>query len=245
MPIVRTEDAELYPKRSQPNLRTAPPSQLKRFEDLFWLFSLGHQNRGIVRLDIDEAALLFTLTRGAKGSSLEIGSRHGGSTILMLTASKDRPLVSIDVDPNHYPICQKFLREAVKVGRLTLLKRNSREPLENCCFNLAFIDGDHSFDGVCADIRAHWASLQPVGKVPALCVFHDVNPHELAGSQATSGLDRNVGVRTVTAAVRRLIDLQCGVVHAVAGSVVAIRKVLEIPPTFPEGNSALSDDIAF
>lgn len=243
MPILRTEHAELYPKRGQPILRTSPPSQLRRFEDLFWLFSLGHHNRAIVRLDLDEAALLFRLTRAAKGASLEIGSRHGGSTVIMLTASKDRPLVSIDVDPNHFPVCEQFFKEAVMAGRLTLLKRNSREPLEGYKFNLAFIDGDHSFEGICADIRAHWASLHPVGKAPALCVFHDVNPNDLITSKDPSGSNYGIGVRTVTAAVRRLIELQCGVVHAVAGSVVAIRKIDEIPPTFPQGYSAVSSGV--
>jgi Methyltransferase domain len=233
MPIVRTKDAELYPKRRQPLLRTSPPSHLKGFEDLFWLFSVGHHNRGIVRLDLDEAALLFKLTRGAKGASLEIGRRHGGSTLIMLAASEDRLLVSIDVDPNHYPVCQTFLTEAEQAGRLTLLKGNSREPLGNYIFNLVFIDGDHSFEGVCADIRAHWASLQPIGNVPALCVFHDVSPHELESAETSSSLEGNIGLSTVTAAVRRLIGLQCGVIHAVAGSMVAIRKTNEIPPTFP------------
>jgi hypothetical protein len=41
-----------------------------------------------------------------------------------------------------------------------------------------FIDGDHSFEGVLADVVAHWNALEDTDGKPGLAAFHDALPNE-------------------------------------------------------------------
>ncbi len=67
------------------------------FEELAWLFSCDNRNRGILRMNFDEAALLWKAVRASSGPMLEVGSRFGDSAVLMLSAAPDRALFSIDL----------------------------------------------------------------------------------------------------------------------------------------------------
>src|SRR5206468_10174921 len=62
--------------------------------------------------------------------------------------------------------------------RVHLLVADSRVPLPNLRFGLLFIDGDHTFEGVLADVVAHWNALQSSGGKPALAAFHDALPND-------------------------------------------------------------------
>ena len=59
-----------------------------------------------------------------------------------------------------------------------LLTADSRAPLPNLRFGFLFIDGDHTFEGVLADVIAHWSALQSSGEHPALVAFHDALPND-------------------------------------------------------------------
>ena len=45
-------------------------------------------------------------------------------------------------------------------------------------YDAVFIDGDHTFEGVLADVLAHWNVLQSAGEKPALAAFHDALPND-------------------------------------------------------------------
>lgn len=140
------------------------------FEDITWLFTCNESNRGIIRLNFDEAALLWKAVRATAGPMLEIGSRFGGSTVLMLAAGGElRDLVSIDTAPEHAPESRWFFERQEVSERLTLLQQDSKIRLAGQRFGLIFIDGDHSYEGVKGDVEAHWPNVIPGG----LVAFHD------------------------------------------------------------------------
>ncbi len=145
------------------------------FHDLAFLFSCDNRNRGILRMNFDEAALLWRAACATSGDLLEIGRRHGGSTVLLALATQDRKITSIDFAPDHAASVQAFFERPGVSPRLELLVADSRKTLDGRRFGFLFIDGDHSFDGVLSDVEAHWNSLQ--GDSRLLCVFHDAIPN--------------------------------------------------------------------
>lgn len=145
------------------------------FEDLVWLFQCDSRNRGIIRQGFDEAALLWKAVKATRGNILEIGRNHAGSTTLLAAASAGREVYSIDLAPRHDRACEEFLARDENRRRVHLLVADSRQPLPNIELGFLFVDGDHSFEGVLADVQAHWHSL--VGS-PALAAFHDALPNE-------------------------------------------------------------------
>ena len=92
------------------------------FEHATWLFTCDSRNRGICRLNFDEAALLYRAVTGTRGAMLEVGRRHGGSTVLMLEASGgeggDRSLVSLDIEPRHHPAAQAYFDRPAIASRV-------------------------------------------------------------------------------------------------------------------------------
>jgi len=145
------------------------------FEDLAFLFTSDNRNRGILRMNFDEAALLWKSVRATHGGVLEIGRRFGGSTVLLALAARDRTITSIDIAPEHASVAQAFFDRPEIAARLELLVADSRKPLAGRRFGMVFIDGYHAFEGVLCDVEAHWNSLQ--GHSPLLCVFHDAVPN--------------------------------------------------------------------
>ncbi|MDQ6809894.1 MAG: class I SAM-dependent methyltransferase, partial [Verrucomicrobiota bacterium] len=129
------------------------------FEDLAWLFRCDSRNRGIIRQGFDEAALLWKATQATEGDILEIGRNHAGSTTLLAAASPGREVFSIDNAPKHDPKCDAFLAQPDMKGRVHLLVQDSRQAIANQRYGFLFIDGDHSFEGVLADVLAHWNAL--------------------------------------------------------------------------------------
>ncbi|MFU8830412.1 MAG: class I SAM-dependent methyltransferase, partial [Phycisphaerales bacterium] len=135
------------------------------FEHLAWLFTNDHRNRGICRLDFDEAALLYRMVTQTSGPILEIGRRLAGSTVLLAEASGGvtgtRRIVSLDIAPAHDAYAERYLNQDGVRERMDLRVTDSRLPLsEGERFGLVFIDGDHSYEGVLADTLTHWSSLE-------------------------------------------------------------------------------------
>src|SRR6059058_900993 len=63
------------------------PGSVRGFEDLAFLFSSNQLNHGVASLQIDEAALLFSLARDVReGPVAEIGRFKGGSTVIFASA---------------------------------------------------------------------------------------------------------------------------------------------------------------
>ena len=155
------------------------PDALPRegFEDLAWLFQCDSRNRGLIRQGFDEAALLWKAVKAVSGNILEVGRNFGGSTVLLAAAAPGREIYSIDNRSHEDGACKNYLARSGNKERVHLLVTDSRKTLPNLFFGLLFIDGDHSFEGVLADVLAHWNSLQPGAGDLALAAFHDALPN--------------------------------------------------------------------
>src|SRR5256885_4189231 len=149
------------------------------FEDLAWIFTCDSRNRGLIRQGFDEAAMLWKAVKSTSGNILEIGRNLAGSTVLLAAAAgSDREIYSIDNRSNEDRACKDYLANAANKGRVHLLVADSRVPLPNLRFGFLFIDGDHTFEGVLADVATHWNALQLLGEYPAVVAFHDALPND-------------------------------------------------------------------
>ena len=181
-----------------------------------WIFTSSVQNHHIVHERIDEASLLWMMTKKSKGNILEIGRAAGGSTLIILGSSKEREVVSIDRDPRSLTIAKKiFEREDVK-KRLTLYDQSSRKDIQKKKYGFMFVDGDHSYDGICHDIAKYWNSLEEQNGTSAIAVFHDAqeNPHAF--------------VPTVKKALDELMEEKAAEKITAWGAQLAVRKIKNI-----------------
>jgi hypothetical protein len=159
-------------------VEAVPRNNDQGFESLTWLFTCDSRNRGIIRQGFNEAALLWRAVKATSGTVLEIGRNRGGSTVLLTAAAgSDRAVYSIDLRSREHRACKDYLSQPERSERVHLLVADSRQRLPNLTFGFLFIDGDHSFEGVLADVLAHWNDLQSVDHKPALAAFHDALPN--------------------------------------------------------------------
>ena len=137
------------------------------FEDVIWLFTSDEHTRGIVRLNIAEGALLYKYSKKVQGGILlEIGRKYGGSTMLILAALGDGKLYSIDIVMHD---CVSGFVEEFR-DRVDLITADSKKIKWYTCLDLVFIDGDHSYGGVKADIK----KFLPWVNAGGYAIFHDV-----------------------------------------------------------------------
>lgn len=148
------------------------------FEDLAWLFTCDSRNRGLIRQGFDEAALLWKAVKATSGNIVEVGRNFGGSTVLLAAAAPTREIYSIDNRSREDSACKNFLTRPENKLRVHLLITDSRGTLRDLSCGLLFIDGNHAFEGVLADVTAHWNSLQPHSGNLALAAFHDAVPND-------------------------------------------------------------------
>jgi len=160
-------------------VENATQSESGGFEDLAWLFACDSRNRGLIRQGFDEAALLWKAVRSTSGNILEIGRNLAGSTVLLAAAAEhDRAIYSIDNRSNEQRACKDYLARPENKARVHLLVKDSRAPLPDLRFGFVFVDGDHTFEGVLADVVAHWNALQSSDQEPPLAAFHDALPND-------------------------------------------------------------------
>lgn len=157
------------------------PLKIEGFHDLCWLFSCSPANRGIIALDLDEAAYLHKLCVGLSEGAcvVEIGRYLGGSTFLLASAlPKGGSLISIDnkrrkskyVDVNDNILSTALDRAGLRDKvELVIADSSSFVPSKNSQFDLVFIDGDHSYEGAKNDYE-HWS---PMAKKGGYIIFHD------------------------------------------------------------------------
>lgn len=119
---------------------------------------------------------------------LEIGTDRGGTLFLFATiAADDALLVSVDLPSGPFgggyaKRRGKLYRAFARRGqRIELLRQDSHDPrtvedvqqiLGGRLVDLLFIDGDHSFEGVAADLRQY----SPLVRQGGLIAFHDIVP---------------------------------------------------------------------
>ncbi|MEN6550044.1 MAG: class I SAM-dependent methyltransferase [Armatimonadia bacterium] len=137
------------------------------------LFYPAHpRGRGICRLDPAEGRFLHDRVRAlAKPDVLEIGRFTGGSTLLLAQAVRPfGSVVSLDLDPRCDAVLGATLERWGWKDSVALVVGDSRRrELPGMRFNVLFIDGDHSYEGVRADFE-HWAAQLDVG---GHVFFHD------------------------------------------------------------------------
>lgn len=146
----------------------------QNFEDLFFLFSCNKSNRGIARLNFDEAAYLFSLARFSPSKKmLEVGRFTGGSTLLLAVALPDDAVVfSLDNAPYDDAVLKKILDKFNLTYKVKLIVADSRTyKINSEELDLIFIDGDHSYEGVRGDYNNFKGSLRDGGHL----LFHDYN----------------------------------------------------------------------
>lgn len=224
------------------------------FEDLAWLFTCDSRNRGLIRQGFDEAALLWKAIRSTSGNILEIGRNRAGSTVLLAAASESgREIYSIDNRSHENPACKSYLERPEQMSRVHLLVADSRAPLPNLRFGLLFIDGDHTFEGVLADVVAHWNALQSAGEKPALAAFHDALPNDNFKWRDSGRRWKRFWIRFknrfrkqqkpeigpayepgVLKVCEALIQRGLAAKWGAAGSMLAMRKLSDLPQNFSE-----------
>lgn len=143
------------------------------FEEIVYLFSCGHQNRGLIRLDLNEAALLYKYVKRTHGDIVEIGRKYGGSAVLIAAAMNDGQTIhSIDI-VNH-PEVESTLKKAGKeiADKIRLINGSSVALAANWAkeLSLVFVDGDHSIEAVRRDVYEWGKFVEPNGYM----VLHDI-----------------------------------------------------------------------
>jgi Methyltransferase domain len=228
------------------------------FENLAWLFTCDSRNRGLIRQGFDEAALLWKAVKATSGNILEIGRNLAGSTVLLAAAAgSEREIFSIDNRSNEDRACKTYLERDKSRGRIHLLVADSGVPLPAVRFGFLFIDGDHTFEGVLADVIAHWNALDSSREKTALAAFHDAVPNENFKWRDESRKLSRLRIRLqnklrekqkpeispgYAVGVAKVCDelLRQGLATkwATAGSMLVLRKIADLPPDFSKAARA-------
>ena len=176
----------------------------------------NNKDRNILRMNFDESECLWRSIKATDGKILEIGRRHGGSTVLIVAAAgPDREVISVDIAPRHLPVPEEYFANTEFSKSLKLITDDSAN-ITTGELGLLFIDGDHSYEGVSKDIKHHWPDL----KVGGLCVFHDAVPND--GLKHVNEINHCPGV---TQACKELVDAGKGEEVDKAGSVLVLKKI--------------------
>lgn len=142
------------------------------FEDLVTLFTVGKFNRSLVRLDLDEAALLFKAVHAiAPSRGVEIGRGWGGSTMLLAVAvGHGGRVTSVELYPNHDEDLQSVLTQTGLNDRVNMLVGDSRKvSVSEKSIDWTFIDGGHNYE-LARDDHNRWGQLVRSG---GYIIHHD------------------------------------------------------------------------
>jgi|TARA_B100000315_G_scaffold20391_1_gene18016 hypothetical protein len=165
----------------------------------------------IIRMTYGEAQLLNKYCKKATKGILEIGRFFGGSTYFIVASSPENiPVLSVDLKnhikiyedekevPHRYKELKKaytsdeykkvvnYLNEAQQDKKLTLLNVDSKKLELKEDYDVVFIDGDHTYDGVKNDVEK---VLRPSTKY---IVLHDYFEITKDGSYKKYGVKKYV-----------------------------------------------------
>jgi predicted O-methyltransferase YrrM len=123
--------------------------------------------------------LFFMASKG--GKVLEIGTGAGGSSLLMALAMQDANIpgeihtIGWDPDEANMANTRKRINNWPNLAkRIKMYEGKSADlagKFPNGQFDFIYIDGDHSYEGVKADIKNYLPKLKPGGVIG----FHDTN----------------------------------------------------------------------
>jgi predicted O-methyltransferase YrrM len=146
---------------------------------LNWLHAI-HLAQPCTQTHLEELACLSRHARGRR-IALEIGTFQGVSAAtIAATLHEDGVLYCVDPWPPHrgretpsLAICKRHLKRAGVWSKLRLLQGTSETMREQIPekVDFAFIDGDHSYDGLARD----WQVVQPRLADDAVVAFHDTS----------------------------------------------------------------------
>ena len=152
------------------------PCSIAGFEDLAMLFCSEPSNRGLVRLDFDEAVALFKLIRaldaaGRRLRGAEIGRYHGGATVLLAAAmGLNGTLDSIDTQPQDDAAIAEVLSVLGLSEIVNLIVANALGYTVGAKYDFIFIDGDRTYESVRRNHNEWGRSVRTGGWI----VHHDM-----------------------------------------------------------------------
>jgi len=115
---------------------------------------------------VTSQSVLWGLARLVKPRTyLEIGTLYGSSCLAVTKGSEGsvERVVSIDLNPMTQRMAEENLRASGYRGECRFLVGNSRTVKVEGGFDLVFVDGDHTFEGVKADVQKFWHHVNPGG----------------------------------------------------------------------------------
>jgi len=124
-----------------------------------------------IRLCPWEARYLSAVTGSAKHGIVEIGRYYGGSTLILAQSASENVIVhSFDIEPQNDDELAGFV-DTLGYKNINLYVHDSADPGPSrfIDYDLLFIDGDHSYDGVYKDLEAWYDNLMIGGHV----LLHD------------------------------------------------------------------------
>jgi len=124
-----------------------------------------------IRLCPWEARYLSTVANSAKHGIVEIGRYYGGSTLVLAQSAKEHVIIhSFDNEPQNDDELASFI-DRLGYKNINLYVHDSTDPGPSrfIDYDLLFIDGDHTYDGVYKDLEAWYDNLMIGGHV----LFHD------------------------------------------------------------------------
>ncbi|MBI5863784.1 MAG: class I SAM-dependent methyltransferase [Planctomycetes bacterium] len=142
----------------------------------------------VAQLRICERLMLYSIVYAEKPRNcLEIGTCNGGSALILCGAMDDNGFGRLVCVDQRFQISEPVMR--LIEPRVRLVEGTTPDVLPRAAeaagapFDLAFIDGDHSADGVYRDAAGTLPLLSP----RATLLFHDSHYHEVR-----AGIDRLV-----------------------------------------------------
>lgn len=116
-----------------------------------------------------ETRYVGAVANAAKIGIVEIGRYYGGST-LVLASQTDKLVHSFDNDPKDDDTLATFI-DQYTLNNVNLYVHDSTDPgpSQHIEYDVLFIDGDHTFEGVYKDMLAWYDNLKVGGHV----LFHD------------------------------------------------------------------------
>jgi len=189
------------------------------FEELSGLFFCSPLSRGILRQDIDEAALLFKYVSRIKNPvGVEIGRFYGGSTVLLATAigSKGK-LYSIDIEPkDEDKLLIPVLSKLGFADRVNLIIGDANIVNIEDELDFVLIDGDHSYEGARLDHNRWGMKIKEGG-----LIIH----HDMANSRSHS-----VQWNDLRTLYKAILEDQSSCLQVVeeAGSMIVFKKISNV-----------------
>ena len=191
------------------------PKKVTNFEDLSFLFWNCPLNRGIIRMDFDEAAILYkTIKKINHPIGVEIGRNRGGSTVLLATAmGEGGKLISIDINSENDETITTILGRIGVKDRVELMVGDSKKIEGGTPLDFVFIDGDHSYQGAKGD-HLHWGKWVKNGGY----IIH----HDMANGRFFSTQEKELRELRNDILINQTSEI---VIEEEVGSIVIIRRI--------------------